>query len=141
MRVQLLSEDVKYDDVELSVSDHPIVLGRSLRADVQIVHPLISRLHCEWKLVDGEVVMKDLVSTNQTFLNGEPVKEAVLQPGDRVLLGDVVYVVEFPGNDPDGFPPSTQEFQSSMPSEGSQIDSEMPTTRLAANRLSSGMKE
>lgn len=140
MRVQLLSEDVKFDDVEFSVSDRPIVLGRSLHADVQIVHPLISRLHCEWKLVDGEVVLKDLASTNQTFLNGEMVQETVLQPGDRILLGDVIYVIEFPEEDPDA-PPSFQQFKSGRPPEDSQVDSEMPTTRLSANHLSSGLKD
>ncbi|MCA9072576.1 MAG: FHA domain-containing protein [Planctomycetaceae bacterium] len=123
------------------MSDRPIVLGRSVRADVQIVHPLISRLHCEWKLVGGEVVLKDLESTNQTFLNGEAVQESVLQPGDRILLGDVIYVIEFPEHESDSLAHSSQQFASDFRSEDSQFNSEMPTTRLSASHFSSGMNE
>lgn len=141
MRVQLLSEDVKFDDVEFSVSGLSVVLGRSVRSDVQIVHPLISRMHCEWRLVDGDVVMKDLASTNQTFLNGEPVQETVVEPGDRLLLGDVIYVVELTEDNSDSPLPFSQEFQNGVAPERSQIESEMPTTRLSASNLSSETTE
>ncbi len=95
MWVLFICEIVGFDDLEFDLSEEPLVLGRSRQADVQIVHPLISRAHCEWKLVDGELVVRDLESTNQTLINGEPIGQAALDPGDRILLGDVLYIVEF----------------------------------------------
>lgn len=95
MRVQLICENVGFEDLELEIAETPRVLGRSLRADIQVVHPLISRFHCEWKLIEGALVVRDLESTNHTFINGDPIQQKVLQPGDRILLGDVLYIVDF----------------------------------------------
>jgi pSer/pThr/pTyr-binding forkhead associated (FHA) protein len=100
MRVQLLCENVGFDDLQFEVSAYSLVLGRSVKADVRVGHPLVSRLHCEWKLVDGEVVVRDLESTNHTLVNGEPVQQAVLRSGDRILLGDVLYIVDLHENPP-----------------------------------------
>lgn len=94
MRVQLLCENVGYDNIQFEVSENSLVLGRSQKADIRVVHPLVSRLHCEWRLINGEVAVRDLESTNHTLINGEPVRQAVLQSGDRILLGDVLYIVE-----------------------------------------------
>ena len=87
MRVQLISENGKYGDLQFSVSQNPVVLGRSLRADVQFVHPLVSRLHCEWSLADGEVIVRDMESTNQTIVNGEPIEYAVRAIGRPAAVG------------------------------------------------------
>lgn len=94
MRVQLLCENVGFDDIQFEVSAYSLVLGRSVKADVRVGHPLISRLHCEWRLVDGELIVRDLESTNHTLVNGERIQQVVLQSGDRILLGDVLYLVE-----------------------------------------------
>jgi hypothetical protein len=64
-------------------------LGRSPACDGQIEHDSISGTHCQI-LVSGEsVAVKDLGSTNGTFLNRAPVQEAVLAPGQRLQLGGV----------------------------------------------------
>jgi pSer/pThr/pTyr-binding forkhead associated (FHA) protein len=102
MRVHLLCENIGFDDIQFDVSDNSLVLGRSLKADVRVVHPLVSRLHCEWRLVNGDVVVRDLESTNHTLINGEPIQQSVLHSGDRVLLGDVLYIVEILDNSPNG---------------------------------------
>ncbi len=67
MQVQLISEDVQFEDVQFTLAQDPIVLGRSVRADVQVMHPLISRLHCEWALVDGELRLKIWVPLIKPF--------------------------------------------------------------------------
>lgn len=129
MRVQLVCENVGFDDVEFELSENSLVLGRSLRADVQVVHPLISRLHCEWKLINGELVVRDLESTNQTLINGEPVQQTVLRSGDRILLGDVLYIVDIAERQPRGSEASPGHLDEA---EG---DSDSPTTRLAVKTL------
>jgi hypothetical protein len=63
-----------------------IVIGRDDDCDVSIASTAISSSHCEIRLeVDGWHVV-DLGSKNGTQVNGIPVTDAVLRPGDRVTL-------------------------------------------------------
>lgn len=63
--------------------------GRSPACDTQIDHGSISGTHCQI-VVNGDVVsVKDLGSTNGTFLNHTPVTEGLLVPGQRLQLGSV----------------------------------------------------
>jgi pSer/pThr/pTyr-binding forkhead associated (FHA) protein len=69
-------------------------IGRSPSCEFQITHPTISSLHCELILTDGGVILRDLESTNGTFVGGRQVREARLSDGDTVRLGDVEFFVE-----------------------------------------------
>jgi len=69
-------------------------LGRSSDNDFRIEHPTVSATHCEIKLADGSVILRDCDSTNGTFVGGERVKEAKLSAGQTLRLGDVELVVE-----------------------------------------------
>jgi pSer/pThr/pTyr-binding forkhead associated (FHA) protein len=64
-------------------------IGRSLNTDCQIAHPSVSSAHCEIVDTDGAYVVKDLGSTNGTLLDGAPVQESPLQPGQTLRLGEV----------------------------------------------------
>jgi hypothetical protein len=68
--------------------------GRAPGNDFQIEHPTISSRHCEIELRDFGVMVRDLDSTNGTFVNGEPIKEAKLAEGQTLQLGDVSLFVE-----------------------------------------------
>jgi hypothetical protein len=64
-------------------------LGRSPACDGQIEHDSVSGTHCQ-VFVNGDAVsIKDLGSTNGTFLNRAPIQEATLAPGQRLQLGGV----------------------------------------------------
>jgi diguanylate cyclase (GGDEF)-like protein len=64
------------------------VLGRGERSDVRLDDDGVSRRHAELvRLDDGAVQIRDLGSTNGTFVNGERVAERVLEDDDRVALG------------------------------------------------------
>ncbi len=65
------------------------LIGRSLTNHFQITDPSVSGTHCEIQVNDGTVQIKDLGSTNGTFVNRLPVTEAVLQPGASVRLGEI----------------------------------------------------
>lgn len=69
-------------------------LGRSPKSDFQIEHDSVSGSHCEIYLTESEVRVRDCGSTNGTFLNGAPIKAAVLQSGQSLGLGDVELFVE-----------------------------------------------
>jgi hypothetical protein len=49
----------------------------------------VSSHHCEIILRGNDVVVRDLNSTNGTFVNGERVSEAVLKPGQVLRLGQL----------------------------------------------------
>ena len=63
-------------------------IGRSTGADFIVVAPLVSRVHCRLTaLANGELEVRDLDSTNGTFLNGERVESRRLSSGDRLGVG------------------------------------------------------
>jgi hypothetical protein len=69
-------------------------VGRDPDCEQHLNHHTVSSLHCELSLTSDGVYLRDCDSTNGTFLNGEPVKEAWLRPGQEVKLGDVELFVE-----------------------------------------------
>ena len=68
-------------------------VGRATGADFIVDAALVSRVHCRvTALPSGELEVKDLESTNGTFVNGKRVDEARLAPGDRLQVGRVELV-------------------------------------------------
>ena len=80
------------------------LLGRGFANDFKIDHPSVSGSHCQIVVENGNVVLKDLGSTNGTFVNRAPVSETYLQPGQIVHLGGVemVYGGRSANDDGDG---------------------------------------
>lgn len=65
-------------------------IGRATGADFIIDASLVSRVHCRVTVsADGDLELKDLDSTNGTFVNGSRVSIARLIPGDRIQVGRV----------------------------------------------------
>jgi len=69
-------------------------LGRSPENDFQVEHATVSAHHCELRIEDEQLVICDCESTNGTFVEGEPVREARLSAGQSFSLGDVEFFVE-----------------------------------------------
>jgi predicted component of type VI protein secretion system len=72
-------------------------VGRVEDNAFQIAEPSVSSRHCEVLLRGGEIVVKDLNSTNGTFINGEKITEGVLKPGQTLRLGNVELKLDAPG--------------------------------------------
>ena len=63
-------------------------LGRATGADFIVDAALVSRVHCRvTALPGGELEVRDLESTNGTFVNGKRIDVARLGSGDRLQLG------------------------------------------------------
>jgi hypothetical protein len=69
-------------------------IGRNPANNFQINDPSVSGSHCQIVLDDNRAVIKDLGSTNGTFVNGASVQEIELQPGQQVQLGCVAMLFE-----------------------------------------------
>ena len=68
-------------------------IGRSTGADFILDAALVSRVHCELiALRDGALELRDLESTNGTYVNGARIQKTRLSPGDRVQVGRVELV-------------------------------------------------
>ena len=65
-------------------------IGRATGADFIVKAPLVSRVHCRLTaLPGGDLEVRDLDSTNGTFVNGQRVENARLESGDRIRVGRV----------------------------------------------------
>jgi pSer/pThr/pTyr-binding forkhead associated (FHA) protein len=63
------------------------VLGRSRGCDLTLKSPDASRRHAEISALSTGYLIRDLGSTNGTFVNGERIEERELHTGDRVEIG------------------------------------------------------
>jgi len=83
---------------EIPLKTLPVVLGRGEECKLRIPIPAVSRRHCEIRIEDDELVVKDLKSANGTYVNGMKVLSRELVPGDLLALGSVVFVVRLNGH-------------------------------------------
>ena len=66
------------------------VVGRQSDCDIPILDTAVSRKHAELTVEQGEVKVRDLGSTNGSFLNGTRFTDEVgVKPGDRLRFGHV----------------------------------------------------
>lgn len=72
------------------------ILGRSQDCDVQLEDPAVSTRHCEILIEPDRILVRDLDSTNGTFVNGTPIQQAELRVGDRLALGGLEVELEPP---------------------------------------------
>lgn len=73
---------------------HPLALeythaGRLPSNEIQLPYPSVSGRHCIFILSGPDVVLRDLNSSNGTYVNGEPITEVILRPSDTIQIGVV----------------------------------------------------
>jgi pSer/pThr/pTyr-binding forkhead associated (FHA) protein len=87
-KLVILSEGMTGRTHELTVEKTTV--GRVEDNTLQISEASVSSHHAEILLRGSEVVVKDLNSTNGTFINGEQISgEATLKPGQILRLGKI----------------------------------------------------
>ena len=80
---------VRYDGSERTfAAGHDVVVGRDLRADMRITHPLISRAHLLLRFDQGRWLAIDNGSLNGTFVNGRRVPVVDINDGATVNIGN-----------------------------------------------------
>src|SRR2546428_10589208 len=86
-KLVLLSAGMTGRTHELKVDKTTI--GRVEDNTFQISEPSVSSHHCEVLLRGSDIVVRDLNSTNGTYINGEKITESVLKPGQILRLGQI----------------------------------------------------
>lgn len=72
------------------ISSRKVLIGSSPSASLRLQYPTVSKIHCEICFnEDNQITIKDLGSTNGTFLNSARIKEAYLSNNDVLRLGNV----------------------------------------------------
>ncbi len=66
-----------------------VTIGRGDSNQFQVVQPSISGRHCEVQVRGGELVVRDLLSSNGTFIDGRQISESALKPGETLRLGEI----------------------------------------------------
>jgi pSer/pThr/pTyr-binding forkhead associated (FHA) protein len=74
-----------------------MILGRARGCDVRLEAPDISEIHCVLTRLGDGLHIRDCNSRNGTRVNGDPVKDAVLQDGDVLQIGLFSFQVSLPG--------------------------------------------
>jgi len=84
----------KYQGSEFPLyPDREIFVGRSSDLDLVLVEDMVSRKHAKITVSSNEIHIQDLGSTNGSFVNGEKIRRAKLQVGDRILIGTSIIKV------------------------------------------------
>jgi len=114
-----------------------VVVGRAVTSDVPIYDPTISRRHAEVSLADGGVKVKDVGSSNGTFLNGARITEhsppkTTSSPLQSRVPGEGG---QRPGGPPQVVPSVSAEFTGAKPA-GGTIVRQLPVSVSAASRRS-----
>jgi hypothetical protein len=64
-----------------------LLIGRSSACQLVLADDTVSRRHAELRIEDGRWLLRDLGSSNGTWVNGRRVIEAEVRPGDLLHLG------------------------------------------------------
>ena len=85
-RVVVITREGRVRQVELAGS--ATTIGRSARSDIVIHGPLVSRAHALVSASRGAFSVRDLDSSNGTFVNGLKVHRQQLRHEDVIRVGD-----------------------------------------------------
>lgn len=139
-KLVLLSAGLAGRTHELKVDKTTI--GRLEDNTFQIPEPSVSSHHCEVLLRGNDVVVRDLNSTNGTFINGEKVSESPLKPGQVLRLGQIEMRLE-PEGAPAGAPsaPAPAAAPAHAPAAAKKTSETLAMTRgVSLNELEQGSK-
>ncbi len=102
-RVVLRGVSGAYSGRSLSLRD-PIRIGRGSGMDVHLDDPELLDHHATLEIHGERVLLRDNGSTGGSVVNGVPVRDAVLAPGDQIAFDGHRFVLEAPGLPPRGAP-------------------------------------
>lgn len=87
-------EKFNFKILESYVLDGEISIGRSNKSDIVIQDPYLSHKHVLFFLEEDQCFIKDLKSTNGTFVNDEQIEEeaVLLNDGDKIHIGQLDFI-------------------------------------------------
>lgn len=80
-------ESVDTLDLSKLVTQPSMIVGRDDSCDLTMPHPGVSKHHAMITRENGQISIRDLGSTNGTFVNGARITQVVLNNGDEIRIG------------------------------------------------------
>jgi pSer/pThr/pTyr-binding forkhead associated (FHA) protein len=85
------------------VRNRATILGRRPDCELYIPLQVVSRRHCQLSQEEKSLKVRDLRSSNGTFLNGQRIlDETEAKPGDRLQIGPLTFAIQIDGQ-PDNY--------------------------------------
>lgn len=75
----------------------PKLVGRASSCDIRIDDPAMAERQAQFELHADRVVLRTLGNSEFTSVNGIPVHDAVLSPGDQIVIDGHRFLLEAPG--------------------------------------------
>jgi pSer/pThr/pTyr-binding forkhead associated (FHA) protein len=75
----------------------PKVVGRGANCDIRIDDPALAERQAQFELHNDRVILRSLGNSEFITVNGIPVGDAVLSPGDQIVIDQHRFVLEAPG--------------------------------------------
>ncbi len=74
------------------------LIGRHPECDIRINSPQVSRRHCCLAQAYDRIFIRDLGSRHGVLVNGRPIDEVALKPGDEIAIAQFIYRFEIVGS-------------------------------------------
>jgi hypothetical protein len=94
MNLQLVALQGPLSGRIIPLNQPALTFGRSPDCTVVVESARTSRRHAEISYSQGNWLIRDLGSANGTLVNQQPISQAWLQPGDQILIGDSLFMVQ-----------------------------------------------
>src|SRR5262245_43551614 len=100
MNVKLVVLEGKHRGREIPLPETIFLIGRDPQCHLRPHCQGVSKLHCAIAAWAGKVRVRDLKSSNGTFLNGRPIRDEVgAGDGDRLQVGTLVFAFRIKAED------------------------------------------
>lgn len=97
MQVELVSVTASGRVQPHEIGPGRYVIGRGKDCTLRVPSAEVSRHHCELSVGQSQIIIRDLDSSNGTWVNTERIGEAELAAGDLIAVGPLVLVVRIDG--------------------------------------------
>jgi pSer/pThr/pTyr-binding forkhead associated (FHA) protein/PAS domain-containing protein len=89
LKLKYLNSDLAGQFLNLKSGENTV--GRLPECEISLTSPGVSKRHAKLIVQETQCLLKDLGSSNGTFVNGSKVSERILRPGDRIAFHNLIF--------------------------------------------------
>jgi len=98
MKLNLIVTEGAHKGKAIPVTKKEFVIGRDPKCHLRPSSSAVSKRHCVLVFLDGKLFVRDMNSTNGTFINDKQIKgEHELNNEDKLSVGPLVFIVQMEG--------------------------------------------
>jgi general secretion pathway protein E len=126
---------------KMPIGNQPITIGRHGDNRLVLLDAKSSRFHGVIEPSPQGLMLRDLESSNGTYLNNKPVKQAILADGDVIVIGSTKIRVSLPEPEPEVVEAELEEIPDEAEAEPEETDPVLKLQQTAASLADSGITE